>query len=563
MNSNEYVSGTDVRNFMLNDTLVDWLKLYFKKDYKETETDFVKHILQKGNDFESKIINTINSMIKVVSVSSIFSDENVLQTLKLMKEGIPLIHSAPIKNEKLKLKGIADLLIRNDYLNQFVNYEYKHSCNQPYHYVVLDIKWSTLKLTADQTHLVNSGNIPAYKGQINIYNKCLFEMQNYEPKIGLILGRRSSCDSKDIKYDSPFEKVGIINFENKDNKYEHMTTQAINWIRKVRKEGNNWSVNPPSNSFLYPNMKIDSGQWNDIKNKIAREIGEISLIWYCGLKQRQHAFDKGIFTFKDERCSTDLLKMNSSSKRTELVSNILKINQQKEIKLRSCIKNTSIPERSNEMFVDFETFCDIHDFDDTDDNEEDFHRLNTIFLIGALYQDQYYSFIAKDLNINSEFEIMEQFVSFVNKCGNPTLWYWHAEAQLWDRSYQNHFDLKCFKMKNEKDFYKTEEMADWNNLNWKDLKDVFISNQIVIQNCFSYKLKEIVECLSTHGFISSYILSECKNGKDASLLALNLYLKTDNVTHVSRVMKDIIKYNEFDVTSLFKILTFLRNFFKF
>lgn len=534
MNESLFVSGTDVRNYMLNDSLVDWLKLY-SSNTKPNDV-FIDHLLNQGKEFETKIIKNINDTLKIVSVSSIWSEDGVDKTLSFMKQGIPLIHSAPIKSDKLKLKGVADLLIRNDYLKHFTDFEYKHSCSKPYHYLVLDVKWSTIKLTANQFNMVNSANTPAYKGQIRIYNLCISEMQDYEPTVGFILGRRYSCDSKNLKFNSPFDKLGIIDYDGKDFFYKDRVDKAINWVREVRTKGKNWVLNPPSNYNLYPNMKVDSGCWNSVKTEIAKEIGEITLLWYCGIKNRQYAFDKGIFSYKDKRCSSLLLRQQGKP----LVDKILKINQQ-AIHRVSMNKNLIIPVYENEMFVDFETFCDVID------NIEDY-RANTIFLIGVHYKGNYYSFVAKDLSEESELEIMEEFVSFVVSNGNPVLWYWHAEAGLWDRSCEHQISPK---------------VLDMPDLYWKDLKDVFMVNNIVIKDCFSYRLKDVASALCNHNLISVSNHSEFKNGKEASLSALFVYLEKRDRNELgirnSSIIKEIIKYNEFDVVVLNKLLFYVRS----
>ena len=44
------------------------------------------------------------------------------------------------------------------------------------------------------------------------------------------------------------------------------TQKWLEWVRDVNKNGIYWSINPPSRFELYPNMKRDSGKWNDAKN---------------------------------------------------------------------------------------------------------------------------------------------------------------------------------------------------------------------------------------------------------------------------------------------------------
>ena len=39
-------------------------------------------------------------------------------------------------------------------------------------YYVIDIKFTTLKLTCDGIHVLNSGLFPAYKAQLYVYTQC-------------------------------------------------------------------------------------------------------------------------------------------------------------------------------------------------------------------------------------------------------------------------------------------------------------------------------------------------------------------------------------------------------
>ena len=46
----------------------------------------------------------------------------------------------------------------------------------PFHYIIVDIKHSTLYLASNGRNLRNCNSIPAYKGQILIYNNPLYKL---------------------------------------------------------------------------------------------------------------------------------------------------------------------------------------------------------------------------------------------------------------------------------------------------------------------------------------------------------------------------------------------------
>ena len=79
--------------------------------------------------------------------------ESAKKTVQYMKEGIPIIHSAPIYNRKNNTYGIIDLLVRSDYINKLFQEDILDSCeetnsasklNGNYHYRVIDVKYHTL-----------------------------------------------------------------------------------------------------------------------------------------------------------------------------------------------------------------------------------------------------------------------------------------------------------------------------------------------------------------------------------------------------------------------------------
>lgn len=585
-----WIVPTKLRNYMLNDTLVDWLEEHhFEKKFlnktqthtfeNRVDTSFNKFIIEKGVDFENNLVKYIDSLftekgLSVVTISNTITSESLQRTINLMNEGVHIICSAPVRNAKNNTHGIIDLLVRSDYLDKLVDecpmtkkeikttsYSYKNGkyIPRPYHYVVVDIKFSTLPLRADGKHLLNSGSYPAYKAQCLIYTQAVGLIQKYTSNYAFILGRRWKYTQNDIKHNNYtcLNKLGIINYKRVDEPYIQKTKDAIKWVLENRKNGKKWSVSPPSRLELYPNMSIDSGKWQAEKEKIASDIGEISSVWYCGWQNRNLAISKGIKSWKDERCTSKNIGIKGV--RAGIIDSILDINRQTEDKIRpKKVENNLFDWKTvqNEIFVDFETLSDIFSpFDDLPNQKQ----TDMIFMIGAYYRDvseewKYISFIAKNAVIEEEYRIMSEFYSFIKEQKNPKLWYWYADDSFWKKSTKKLRETELV----YKDCHKIREISEWTNLNWADMCDIFKTEPIVIKGCFKFGLKAIASAMKEHNLVNTEMESVCNSGMNAMIGAYKFYNGNKDDSAIINIINDIEKYNKFDCTVLYDIITYLR-----
>lgn len=569
------VSASHVYNYMINDPLVDWLRLRkrtatrLSPAYSQSSQGFTEFIQKKGVDFEDKLIKYIHERkIDVETVSNYITEEGCHKTIDLMQKGAPVIHSAPVKNKYNNTQGIIDLLVRSDCMKFLVEEAPLNTTeekivapklNGNYHYVVIDIKFSTLPLRSDGKHLLNSGGYPAYKAQTYIYTEAVGHIQGYTAPHAFIMGRRWNYVRKDIHHHNYtcLNRLGKIDFAGIDKDYKEKTKKAIQWVRDVKQYGSEWSVNPPTRVELYPNMCVDSGIWNSEKEKIAFDIGEITSIWNIGVKHRNKALLKDIRTWKDRRCTTENLEINGV--RTNIIDRIMDINRQNKDKIRPQIITNNVnnwKSSENEVFVDFETLADIFsDFENLPNQDS----TDIIFMIGVGWQEngswKYKNYICNSATYSEEYRIMNEFIQFLKDRGNPKVNYWCAEDRFWNIAECRQFDLAC-KTNNVEN--KDNISDNWKIEKWCDLYQVFQAEPIVIKDCFKFSLKHIAKAMRKHNMITTSLDTNCTCGLTAMVKASKCYDTNDDPANCD-IMRDIARYNEFDCKVLWEIVTYLRN----
>lgn len=568
----EWVSASKTRNYALKNTLVDWLE-YWKKN-RSNGSKFGNFLMKMGIKFEEAVIKLIKEKVKPEDFLQICPSydmflQNVARyetdTITAIQKGVPFIYQAVLMNRSGDLQysyGMPDLIVRSDYLRKIINQdplENGRDYQAPllsgrYHYVIVDIKFANLNLCANGQTIKNSESVPAFKCQLYIYNHSLGVIQGYEPPSAYILGRgyKYLSRGKSYKFANCFEKLGQIQYTGWDSKYREMAANAISWIRKVRTEGEMWSVLPrPTVPELYPNMTCQtSPPFDKIKLEYAKELGEITLLWNCGMKNREKAHQQGIYSFYDPQCRAHLLGITNRKYR-KIIDKMIRVNRDKREKYWEHRKLTT----SSLCFtVDFETMP-LH---------EDFTQLpvpqmeNYLFLIGIAYRYgetvEYQSFVLEDLTIGSQLKLIKDFYlyllciteKYLADSKIPPLYHWgHIERTVLSRL------LEKLKKVFPHESSSLEQIK--NGLSWFDLSKYFIDEQLVISGCYSYKLKEVAECLHRLGFLQKlWETNDILDGNDAIVFASEYYGgKCKNLTNIQ-------KYNKGDCIVLLDILHILQ-----
>ena len=578
------ISASKVRNYLLNDPLLDWLSEYNITsihdnpkgkvsntagvvNYQNVD-DFTKFIMNQGIEFENEVYKIIKKKFNVIKVAESYEAKNEFKfkkTIKLMKEGIDILYQPVLQDFTNNVYGCPDLLVRSDKINEIFDYEVieesekyikNNKLGTPFYYFVVDIKHSTLELNSDGKTMRNSHSIPAYKGQLYVYNLAIGNLQGYQPKKSFILGKKWKYKKRKNEYSGTnfMNKLGEIHYEGVDNFYKTRTLDALEWLRDVRLNGHKWKLFPfPDRKELFPNMKNEKdGQWRRLKFDLDKKLKEITSVWHCGIKHRNIAHSKSIYSWNDKRCTTKNMGFKKSNT-SETVDSILKINRQsrKMIDLGSLNKSDSWHKNDDnlEFYLDFETMNSNIGKCIVNENSVGYNDNQFIFLIGLGWEEnnewKFKHFLANENSLPGEFKMVTEFWNFINKkVGDkkPIFYHWtKAEPSSYKKMLLRHNNL-------------------FKNLNFYDLYDLFLKNKIVVKGSLKFRLKSIAKAMYENKMIKTSWDSEspCSNGLKAMLLAHNLYEKYGIVDEKEPIMTDIIYYNEVDCKVLWEILLYLR-----
>jgi hypothetical protein len=589
---NEWVSPSSIRNYTINDPLLDWLDMYYTKNNNKTRNrkrikikknkKELNILFKNGIIFENKIFDILknkfnDNFVKVVKESNQVSEKNYNLTLDYMKKGVPIIAQAVLLNKINKTRGIADLLIRSDYLNKIFRLPQISQENinimAPklginYHYRVIDIKWTTLHLCSNGFNIRNDNRVPAYKCQLAIYNCALGNMQGYYPDKAYILGNSWNYEKNKEKYygNSCFDLLGHIDYNNFDNKFIDLTIDGINWIRKLRRYGQNWKINPPSVPELYPNMvNTQDFPWSEVKKKVADDIDELTKLWMVGPKNRKIGHINNIYKWSDNNCESSKLGIKGE-KVSKLLDEIIKINRSNdEIIKPQIIKNNLNNWKSEtelDFYIDFETLntCFMSDEINVLSNSNN----NIIFMIGVGYVSNnkwnFKLFKMDNLTYNDEEKVIEEWKEFIDerikeyklvnninekRLIKPRFFHWsNAEVTSINSTNSKHYN----------------KWGSWlKQIEWVDLYKIFKSEPILIKGSFNFGLKNIVKAMYKNKLIKTkWDNNGITNGLFAMTNAIKYYISKRNNKECEDIMYNIEKYNEIDCKVLWEITDYLR-----
>jgi hypothetical protein len=585
----------------MQDPILDWLDLYgkargFVRDDQlpgySQDTDMGLFLREKGSRFEEEVLRCLREKFKIVSIADadarrsfyeaqersdergtqtgIALDERLYQrTLEAMREGAEIIYQPVVQDRARGTYGIPDLLVRSDQFERLVEHAPiageevripSGLADSPFHYRVVDIKFTNLELTA-KAMVGNNESDRRRKVQLLLYNRALGEMQGYEPPTAYLIGRSFSFTAKGTKYrgDGCFDRLGPA--EMTDPSLGETLDAAVDWRRRLLAEGMNWDVFPsPSVPELFPNMKnTQDAPWHMAKKEIGEKIGELTQLWYITPQTRPLAHEAGVITFSDERLET--LDLGLKDKKLETLRQIIRINRDacadkvRPTRVGVCADVWRTP-NPVEFFVDFETVSGLDD---------DFTKMpnkggqNLIYMIGCGHVEagewQFTVFTCDRLTLGCERQIIDAWMAHMMAVqerlwpsGKPLVFHWsHAETSSLNTSF---------------DSARKRHQADWPELQWFDfLVRVMREEPVVIKGSLAFGLKSVAKALHRQGAIRTNWTNGPGDGLGAMVGAWRCNeraIQEGKRLPEIPLMQSIQDYNEVDCRVMQEIVDYLR-----
>lgn len=577
----QWVSASRTRNWCKRNALHDWLERHgdvagFERDPDpDPRTDFREFIFAQGRAFEAGVLALLSRRVSVFTIGGFERPAQSLdacrETYAAMVRAEPIISQGVLWNPQNQTYGAADALIRSDVLHALFPEAISATevgrgapglslgnC----HYRVVDMKFTTLRL--DKRGNASSEHLP-YTAQVFLYNEALGRIQGYTPEHSYILGR-SWSGPRGGERRNCMDRLATVprNWCGKQGLLKEIVRDAIDWVRRVRSEGDTWHpISGPTTPELRPNPTAADFPWIAATEQIADETRDPILAWQVGYGARDLAAVSGITRWTDPGFTAASVGLNGS--RGVILDTLLEVNRNPEAPLvfpprvkaeRELWKDQG----PVEFYVDFETVSDVND---------SFSSLPArggqpmIYMIGCGHMEagtwQFARFVADRLEAESEAEVIEAWLDHMEtvrrrlspELKSPLVFHWSpAESSGLTNG------LKSARTRHP------ERSRHWKEPNGYDfLGRVVRAEPVVVKGPMGFGLKTIARSFQQAGLIETAWEDNITDGLGAMVGAWWCYdeaSRTGKRVHDIELMQAIESYNEVDCRVMMEVIEYLR-----
>lgn len=371
------------------------------------------------------------------------------------------------------------------------------------------------KLDIFQKTISTEQNIPyTCKYMIGFFDKpsewkiktCLFALENTKPFMDIYQEGVFYLKLEDFS-------LHFISVDYKREEMIHKKNKILHWKRFHSFYERNIHLFP---KWAYPNFS--KGEVYDTKIRIGKELGEITLLYYCKEAFRKKCHHAGIYSYHDPDFMC-FLKENKSVKQYQSIKRILSAQKKNEDKWyiidKKIASNNNFQRLRNTnkiFYIDFET--DAH---------------GNVYLIGILSNENEFVYLWGNPKL--------EFLEFLEANRDSIFVYYHAEKKILKKWFGNDFQ---------------ESMVE----NWIDFNPI-LTDYCAFEGAFDFKLKSIQKAFYHHGILTEKYSDDCPDGLK-SIELFNEYCTTKNEI----IKKNLIHYNYLDCLFTKDIAEFIYNNFE-
>lgn len=561
----DWIEARETASYFYGDKLLYWLEAYgarngFLRDSErpgyDPDTDMSVFLREKAALFRSALSDYL--LAHQFTIIDLSDCQDAEQAQLAIADGPDVLIKPLLQDSVRRVKCRPSFIIHRRAIERLLC-EPPNRSEEHADYFILETRAARLDL-GSRGNIAKSDSVRVMQAQMRLANDALAEVTGERASLGLVIGRgwKQTIDKEKRRGQGCLDKAGILRLH--DAELEDEIGLALQWIRRVRREGGDWTLFPkPTIDELRPNTSSRYDfPWHKAKAEIAEKLRDPILLWNVGASNRGKALQMGVLSYDDPRASAEIFGVSPDKAST--LNAILEMARRPDadIEPRRIESEREIwgHPAPVEFYVDFETVTD------TDDDCRNFPTAGgqpLIFMVGCGHVEhgvwKFENFIAPRLTPGGEAGMINAWLAHMEEVRlrlaptieRPICYHWSAAEE---GSFAKQYSSARSR----------NPGADWPEPNWFDfLTRVFRKEPILVPGALGFGLKAIARAMFARGCIQVIWDEGPGDGLGAMVGAWRAYARCkDRPVQSDPAMQGIIKYNAIDCETMQQIIAWLR-----